>query len=193
MQSAEKSLLQRIAQGDRQAVQECLDRYGGLVASLARRLLARGPEVDDVIQEIFIELWRSAPRYDPSLCPEPTFVAMIARRRAIDARRRRSRQADIVELPEVIVAEHATPLESAELNDEALAARGAFAQLRPEQQQVLRMSIYGGLSHQEIAANTGLPLGTVKTHARRGLDRVRELLARRTGSSSGSQAKELPT
>ncbi len=192
MQSAEKSLLQRIAQGDRQAVQECLDRYGGLVASLARRLLARGPEVDDVIQEIFIELWRSAPRYDPSLCPEPTFVAMIARRRAIDARRRRLRQADIVELPEVIVAEHATPLESAELNDEALAARGAFAQLRPEQQQVLRMSIYGGLSHQEIAANTGLPLGTVKTHARRGLDRVRELLARRTGSSSGAQAQELP-
>ncbi len=193
MQSAEKSLLQRIAQGDRQAVQECLDRYGGLVGSLARRLLAGGSEVDDVVQEVFIELWRSAPRYDPSICPEPTFVAMIARRRAIDARRRRSRQADSVELPEVIVAEHATPHESAELQDEALAARSAFAQLRPEQQQVLRLSIYGGLSHQEIAANTGLPLGTVKTHARRGLERVRDLLTRRSKPAGGAQSMELST
>ena len=118
---------------------------------------------------------------------------MIARRRAIDARRRRSRQADRVDLPEVIAAEQSTPLESAEQSDEAMAARGAFAQLRPEQQQVLRLSIYGGFSHQEIAANTGLPLGTVKTHARRGLERVRDLLTRHSKPPGGALSREVTT
>lgn len=201
---AEQSLLARIARGDRSAVQDCLDRYGPLVSSLCRRMIADAAEVDDVVQEVFIELWKSAPRYDAALCTEPAFVAMVARRRSIDARRRRSRRGATGELaselsPEKLdelgraaAHEAADPLTLAEARDDARAARGAFDQLRPEQQRVLRLSIYAGLSHQEIAASTGMPLGTVKTHARRGLERVRDLLRRGTSASSADRATPAP-
>lgn len=199
----EESLLARIARGDRSAVQDCLDRYGPLVSSLCRRMLADAAEVDDVVQEVFIELWKSAPRYDAGLCSEPAFVAMVARRRSIDARRRRGRRGAtgeltsdlsnerLDELARAATRETADPLTLAEARDEARAARGAFDQLRPEQQRVLRLSIYAGLSHQEIAASTGMPLGTVKTHARRGLERVRDLLQR--GASATGAGRPAPT
>src|SRR5829696_165972 len=72
-------LLHRIAAGDSAAVEEFLDRYGGLVWSLARRFTSNRQESEDAVQDVFIELWRKAPRYDASLSSEATFVAMIAR------------------------------------------------------------------------------------------------------------------
>jgi RNA polymerase sigma-70 factor (ECF subfamily) len=170
------TVLQRIAQGDASAVQECIDGYGALVWSLTRRLCPNAAEADDVVQEIFIDLWKSAARFDPGTASEATFVAMIARRRLIDLRRRLSRRGESAELPEAVEAEGTSQEEVAEVRDEADHAQRAMAQLRPEQQRVLRMAVYDGLSHQQIADTTGMPLGTVKTHARRGLIRVRELL-----------------
>lgn len=173
------TILQRVASGETAAVQECIARYGGLIGALARRLLPRSSEAEDAVQEVFIDLWRNAPRYDATLCAEPSFVAMFARRRLIDARRRRERRVQPEALPDDPPEAGDTHVERAEVCDDAAVARRAFDELRPEEQRVLRLSIYDGLSHQEIAARTGLPLGTVKTHARRGLARVRELLARR--------------
>ncbi|MCX5746449.1 MAG: sigma-70 family RNA polymerase sigma factor, partial [Proteobacteria bacterium] len=83
-------LLARVAVGDRGALRECLDRYGGLVWSIARRFEAS--EAEDAVQEIFVDLWKSAVRYDPEVASEPTFIAMIARRRLIDRRRSRGRR-----------------------------------------------------------------------------------------------------
>src|SRR3954470_11204914 len=83
-------LLGRVAAGDQQAVRECLARYGGLVWSIARRF--EGNDAEDAVQEIFLDLWRSAPRFDPQLSSEPAFVAMLARRRLIDRRRMRQRR-----------------------------------------------------------------------------------------------------
>jgi RNA polymerase sigma-70 factor (ECF subfamily) len=176
--------LQRVAAGDGGAVEEVLDRYGGLVWSLARRLTDNAAEAEDAVQEIFIDIWRSASRFDPSVASESTFIAMIARRRLIDRRRKRGRQRDTHPLPERLASDARTGQEEVEISDEASRAADALEQIRPEQKKVLELSIYQGLTHDQISRKTGMPLGTVKTHARRGLIRVRELL-KTTRSSTG--------
>jgi RNA polymerase sigma-70 factor (ECF subfamily) len=155
---------------------ECMDRFGGLVWSLARRVTTSASEADDAVQEIFIDLWKSAGRFDPSIASETTFVAMIARRRLIDRGRRRKRRPDAASLPDAVQPEAAPEADRTERSEEAARATAAFERLRPEQQRVLQLAIYHGCSHEDIARTTGLPLGTVKTHARRGLIRLREIL-----------------
>lgn len=173
--SLAQSILQRIASGDTGAVRECIDLYAGLIWSLARRMTLNGADAEDAVQEIFVEIWRNAFRYDPNIAAETAFIAMIARRRLIDRQRRNSRQRDRVQLDDQ--ERSAAVPQRAELGEEAAVARRAIEELNPEQQRVLRLSILHGLSHEKIAVATGLPLGTVKTHARRGLLRVRELLS----------------
>lgn len=179
-------LLPRIAAGDSRAVEACLDRYGGLVWTLALRFTKNRHEAEDAAQEVFIELWKKAPRYDAALAPEATFVALIARRHLIDRGRRRS-NAPAGELePDELADASRAEAERVDLEDEASRASAALAQLKPEQQRVLRLSIFDGLSHQEIAEKTALPLGTVKTHVRRGLERVREILGRTSATTAPS-------
>lgn len=174
--SVTSTILKRVAEGDRTAVDECVARYGGLVWSLARRLSPPGADPEDAVQEIFISLWKAAPRFDPNVASEQTFIAVIARRRLIDLRRRLARRPDDSDLPEVLPDQARSHVDQAEMSDDAAAASRALGQLRPEQQKVLRLSVYDGLTHEQIAGVTGLPLGTVKTHARRGLIRLREIL-----------------
>lgn len=169
----EPALLARVAVGDPAAVRECLARFGGLVWSLARRF--EPAEAEDAVQEIFLELWRSAGRYDPGVASETAFVAMLARRRLIDRRRARMRRPTTEDLDEV----PSVPDQQAQRPDtgvEARQAARALGKLRPEQRQVLVLSTCHGLSHGEIAARTGMPLGTVKAHARRGLLSIRAAL-----------------
>lgn len=174
--SASDSVLSRVARGEEAAVEECLRRYGGIVWSMALRLLGNRAEAEDAVQDVFIDLWKSASRYEPSIASEATFVAMVARRRLIDRRRRLTRQPVTEEIlpdappPEAIVMEPTLPGLSRR-------AKEALAQLRPEQRSVIEMSVFLGYSQDEIATRTGMPLGTVKTHARRGLIKLRELLS----------------
>jgi RNA polymerase sigma factor (sigma-70 family) len=170
------SFLPSIAAGDEAAFQGCLDTYGGLVWSIARRLCGDRGEAEDAVQEVFVEIWKSAGRYDAAKASEQAFIAMIARRRVIDRRRRAQRREPATDLTEAIECSAQPVEERAELRDEAAQAAAALSELRPEQRQVLELSIYRGLTHAQISAATGMPLGTVKTHARRGLIRVRELL-----------------
>jgi RNA polymerase sigma factor (sigma-70 family) len=169
------TILQRVALGEPGAAQECLDRFGGLVWSLARRLASNDSEAEDAVQEIFVDVWRSSQRYDPSIASETAFVAMIARRRLIDQRRKASRR------KESPIGEHdpagTRASDRTQVSEEASKAAAALELLSEDQQKVLRLSIFHGLSHEKIARSTGLPLGTVKTHARRGLIRVRQLLS----------------
>jgi RNA polymerase sigma-70 factor (ECF subfamily) len=167
-------LLQRVASGDGQAARDCIREFGGLVWSLARRRSPSQADAEDAVQEIFLDIWRSAPRFDPKAASEATFVAMIARRRLIDRRRRRQRRPETEPLLEGLATEG--PASGAETCMEAAAAAKAVARLRPEQRTVLLLATCQGMSHEEIAQTTGMPLGTVKAHARRGLLRVREAL-----------------
>ncbi len=153
----------------------CLDRYGALVWSLARRMSPSVQDAEDAVQEIFVDLWQSAVRFDPALATEAGFVAMIARRRLIDRIRRRQRRSDTEPLPEVLAEPVGASGPRQEVCAEAALAARAMEQLRPEQRVALLLACQG-LSHEEIAAATGMPLGTVKTHVRRGLSRVRQAL-----------------
>lgn len=176
-----QNVLHRIAAGDKNAVQECLKLYGGLVWSLARRMSPNLDDAEDAVQEIFIDIWKHANRFDENQASETTFVAMIARRRLIDRLRKQTRQPNAGSLEDVTVE----PANNAEremyLSVEAGEAAEAMKELRPEQRQVLSLSIFQGLSHQEISNLTGMPIGTVKTHARRGLMQIREILGTTTG------------
>ncbi len=173
------TLLERIARGDESAVRASLEAYSPLVWSLARRMCRDHADAEDAVQDIFIDIWKSAKRFDGSVASEPTFVSMIARRRLIDRLRRSGRRLDPGALPEgdVESGRAETPVLPAELAEDAQRALEAMKSLSEDQQQVLRLAIMQGRTHVEIAEITGLPLGTVKTHARRGLIRIREALA----------------
>ena len=170
------AILKRIAKGDSSAVQECLKTYSGLVWSLARRMLRNSDEAEDAVQEIFVDIWRNADRFDEAKASETTFVAMLARRRLIDKIRYSQRRLSPESLDDVLLEPFTRADQTLDTCIEADQAAEAMRNLRPEQQQVLRLSIVQGMSHQEIAEATGMPLGTVKTHARRGLLQVRELM-----------------
>lgn len=183
------TLLQRVAANEPGAAEACLDTYGGLVWSLARRFLQNRADAEDAAQDIFVDIWKSAGRYDPAVASETAFVAMIARRRLIDRLRRSGRTPPAAELIEDALPTNprtgraagdgpngpaGNRVDGAEDLGRAITAMAA---LGPEQARVLRLSLGQGLSHQQIADATGLPVGTVKTHIRRGLIRVREELA----------------
>lgn len=171
-----EAILQRIASGDASAVQDCLTKYGGLVWSLARKMLRNSDEAEDAVQEIFVDVWKNAPRFDETKSSETTFIAMIARRRLIDKIRYSSRRISADSLDDVLLEPFTRADKTIQTGLEAEEAAEAMRNLRPEQQQVLRLSIIQGMSHQEISTATGMPLGTVKTHARRGILQVREYL-----------------
>ncbi|MDQ3041771.1 MAG: sigma-70 family RNA polymerase sigma factor [Acidobacteriota bacterium] len=168
--------LKRIAAGDKSAVQDCLNNYGGLVWSLARRMSPNSNEAEDAVQEIFIDIWKNAARFDETQSSETTFVAMIARRRLIDRLRKTNRQPNTDSLEDILAEPSNGKDNDLQVSVEAKEAAQAMKHLRPEQRQILHLSIVQGFSHQEIADALKMPLGTVKTHARRGLIQVREFL-----------------
>jgi len=171
-----QAILQRIANGDKNAVQDCLNVYGGLIWSLARRMSPNTDDAEDAVQEIFIDIWKNAARFDSAQSSETTFVAMIARRRLIDRLRYSNRRISADSLEDVVTEPANSSDVDLQISIEAKEAAQALETLRPEQRQVLQLSIIQGLSHQEISQAMGMPLGTVKTHARRGLMQVREFL-----------------
>ena len=144
--------------------------------SIARKMLRDDADAEDAVQEIFIDIWKNAGRFDESMSSETTFIAMIARRRLIDRIRRSTRRISPDSLDDVLLEPFTRSDQEMQVSIEAKEAAEAVRTLRPEQQQVLRLSIIQGMSHQEISTATGMPIGTVKTHARRGLIQVRQAL-----------------
>jgi RNA polymerase sigma-70 factor (ECF subfamily) len=169
-----ESVLHRIARGDQQAVRECIDEFGGLVWAIARRMTRSRADAEDAVQEIFVDVWRSAARFDAAQGSEKVFVTTIARRRLID-RIRRSKMNSMMDSDEVLEdLRFAEPGNDGEIRVDAEKAAAVVAQLRPDQRKVLRMGLLEGMTHSEIARATGMPLGTVKTQMRRGLIQVRQ-------------------
>lgn len=172
------SFLQRIAQGENDVAQELLNRYGTLVSSLAWRFLNNANEVEDAVQDIFVTLWQKAGRFNPNLASETTYVTMVARRRLIDHYRKAIRRPLQIPLNDFEQTRSDQGTNQVDLSDEVCKAVNAIQTLSSVQQRVLKMTVYQDLSHNDISQKTGLPLGTVKTHLRRGLLKLRERLAR---------------
>ena len=175
MTHASPSLLQQIAAGDNGAVSQVIDAYGALVWSLARKYFGRSAEAEDAVQDAFVAVWKAADRYDPEVAGESTYIAMIARRRMIDQLRKQGRRVAAQPLegspePEADIANQLADQE------QVATVLSAIDELDPPQPEVIRHSLMDGLTHSEIAEKTGLPLGTVKTHIRRGLIKVRQAL-----------------
>jgi len=183
-----QSILLDVAAGKESSVHDCIRQFNGAVWSLTRRFCANVQDAEDAVQEIFMDLWKSASRFDPSLGSEMAFVMTIARRRLIDRTRRVSRAPSVQALPEPEVLAADATADTAEIDEGVTMVREAMGRLRPEQREVLQLSLVQGHTHQQVAERTGMPLGTVKSHARRGLMRVREML----GSSSGVSKGESP-
>ena len=170
------SILERIASGDRAAVSACIDTYSGLVWSLARRFLSNPADAEDAVQEIFLELWEKADRYDRSVAAESTFIAMIARRRLIDRRRKLDREPASKPLDDV---EHSLCEDAQrviEASAEVQRVVEVIGTMKPEQQEVIGMASWLGMSHRAISKQTGIPLGTVKSYMSRGLAKIRDVL-----------------
>ena len=177
-------LLPQIAAGDASAVDRCVERYGGLIWSLARKMTRTSHDAEDVVQEIFIDLWKNASSFQPDRGTEVTFVSIIARRRLVDRIRKQATTVQVMELTDQPVMQTvASGLNSLEIADELTKVRGCMEQLTAHAQSVLKLILHDGLSHQEVSTSLCMPLGSVKSFARRGLLALRDCVKRPLVSS----------
>lgn len=170
------TLIRRIAAGDRQAFGDFYDRYASLAFPLIRRILPQPAEAEEVLQELFWQVWVEAKSYDENRGSPEAWLLNRARSRAIDKLRaiRRRSETFVAPLPEGIGAEPSgsTPNPGSRAEDQEL-AEAALALLPDPQRRVIELAFYEGLTQSEIALRLGEPLGTIKTRMRLGLERLR--------------------
>ena len=168
-------LIGRMARGDRSGLEGLYDRYGQLLFNLVVRVVRNRSDAEEVLQEVFLQAWRSASRYDPSRGSPEAWLIMMARTRAIDAIRAARR---ISEPPALAPPDFSESMPDVAGAVEARAlVTTALGELTAVQREVLELAFYDGLSQSEIATRTGTPLGTVKTRTRMALDRLRQTFA----------------
>src|SRR3954469_1615811 len=173
-------LIRGAASGDQQALASLYEATSRTVYGLLLRILADASAAEEVLLDVYEQVWRQAAQYSRERGSPLAWLTTIARSRAIDRLRRRRREEKKTEPLEDVVATARAGGASAE--EEVMAGevravvRAALDSLTPEQREVIELAYYGGMSHSEIAAARGLPLGTVKTRTRLGLMRLREML-----------------
>ncbi len=168
----------RLAKGELSALEDCYRQLGPFVLSYLRRYVSRD-EAEDVLQRVFVEVWRSQHRYDPGQSLT-AWVLGIARKRAID--QLRTRRKDVVPLDEIRELSGDDGRETAERFAWAMDVRSALAELPDPQREVLRLAYFGQLTQTEIATRLAVPLGTVKTRMSRGMQRLAGLLEEKGGA-----------
>ena len=170
--------VRRVAAGDEVALKELYDRYGRIVYGMAYRLTRDAQLAEEATQDTFVTLWRRADRYDPERAKLTTWLFVVARNRAIELGRKRSRAAE----PHADLdpgGESPDPADLVATGVEAQRLAEVMAELPEQQLEIVRLAYFDGLTHVEIAERTGLPLGTVKGRIRLALERLRTLLADR--------------
>lgn len=171
-------ILSEVARGNERAMENCIAKYGSLVWAIAKRHVQDHSAVEDIVQETFTDLWKSAKHYDPAIASESTFIGLLSRRRAIDFSRKESRRPQLEPMPEAESLPYAVIESSASLRCDSSDVRAALKELPEETQKIFSLHFDEGMTHPEIVEKTGLPLGTVKTRLRRGLINLRNRLSR---------------
>jgi RNA polymerase sigma-70 factor (ECF subfamily) len=173
------SLLQRIAQADAQALATLYDETSPYIHGLARRILQNQTAAEDVLIEVYTQVYQQASHYDPRRGAPSAWLLTLTRSRALDRRRSealRQQWEAPMDLVATLPASTPDPEESSAAAELRQVIQTALATLSPEQRQVVEIAYYEGCSHSEIAAKLGQPLGTVKTRLRLGLTTLRRLL-----------------
>jgi len=169
-------LLARVATGDQAAFGELYDQTAARVLGLVKRLLKDHAQSEEVTQEVFLEVWQTATRYDPARGSAASWMLTMAHRRAVD--RVRASQASRDRDARIGVRDHETEFdqvsENVEIRLEHERVTRALARLTDLQRQAVELAYYKGLSHSEVATMLGVPLGTVKTRLRDGMIRLRD-------------------
>ncbi|NJO41827.1 MAG: sigma-70 family RNA polymerase sigma factor [Cyanobacteria bacterium CRU_2_1] len=181
--ASDAELIQSLRAGQQQALGILYDRYGGLVYTVAMKILNQPDEAEDLTQEVFLTFWKQD-KFDPSRAALSTYLCLLTRSRAINKiHSRASRQRSVERLQQTAPAEFSapTPLEQASLEEQQQTVRHAMTQLSDNQRQILEMSYFRGMTQAEIAQQLRMPLGTVKTNARQGLIKLRQLLGEAIG------------
>lgn len=176
---ADQASLARIARGDQLAFGELYDRHARLVFSLALRILQDRSDAEDVVQEVFTQVWAQAARYDPGRGAVAAWMLMLARSRAIDrlrARRARPESAAEASIAESVADSSATQDLELLSSEQVARLRLALQELPEAQRKALELAYYEGLTHAEVATRLSEPLGTVKTRIRQAVIKLRESL-----------------
>ncbi len=179
------ALIERIAQGDQQALRALYDRYAGLVNGLALRVLHDPADAEDVVQTVFIQVWRQADRFDARRGAPEAWIHVLARTRALDHLRRRTQRREEQE-------EEDGPDSAASPSSivHQLSVREALARLPERERRALELAYYEGLTQMEIAERLQTPVGTIKTRIRSAMIRLRRDLGRQPGLPGEPAAAE---
>ena len=165
------ALVSAIRDGDQSAMATLYDRYSSIVYSVALRVLTDTGAAEDVLQEVFMQLWRNPTAFDASRGSLGAWLAVITRNRSIDALRKRRSETDI---DDVIVSVQPDLASEAERTRALEKVRGVLGSMPVSQRTALELAFFEGLTHTEIAGKTGEPLGTIKTRIRSGLLTIRK-------------------
>jgi RNA polymerase sigma-70 factor (ECF subfamily) len=179
-------LLSRSALGDSKAFAELYGATRSKLFAVSLRIVRERSLAEEVLQDSFVNIWNHAADYAQAKSAPTTWMTAIVRNRSLDVLRRPREEADVDDtLTAALVDESASPPREAEARSEAHALADCLEELEPEQRQSIALAFHHGLSHSELAGHLRRPLGTVKTHIRRGLLRLKDCLARQGVAAGG--------
>lgn len=167
------ALVAAIRNGNQEAMAELYDRYSSVVYAVALRVLGDTSAAEDILQEIFMQLWRKPGAFDASRGNLAPWLAVITRNRAVDVLRKRRPQSELEDTTLTVNPDFAGEADRGLIVEKV---RSALQAMSSQQRSALEMAYFEGYSHSEISAKTGEPLGTIKTRIRSGLMQLRKLV-----------------
>jgi RNA polymerase sigma-70 factor (ECF subfamily) len=179
--AAEIELLKRIGAGDRHSFEQLYERFSGVLFSTAYRVLNNQEAAEDVLQDVFVQIWDKAPLYDPLRGKPLTWAVTLTRNKSIDRLRstqRRNRLQDDVEKESQTFEQFddKSSVDAVDAMEKGAMVRGAIKKLSKDQREAIELAFFSGLTQTEIAERLGEPLGTIKARIRRGMMKLREVI-----------------
>lgn len=178
------ALIDRVARRDEPALKALYDQTSGKLYGLALRVVRNNEWAEDALQETFLQIWRTAPDYRASLSPPMAWLGLIVRSRSLDLLRRRKAEREHLTdeiddaMADTLEGDSPNPMDTSLASQQAWALHQCLAKLENKQREVVSLAYLRDLSHGELAEQLKLPLGTVKTWIRRGLEQLRGCMAR---------------